>query len=294
MIDRPGELQAPERRISNGLGESVHRFGAGLIGVLHRPHAQARGGARNTAVILFNAGLVHRAGPYRGYVRLARALAAAGFAVLRFDQAGRGDSPTASPSTGDRHQREAQAAMTLIGAETGAMRFVLGGICSGADDAFHIAVRDRRVAGAILLDGPGYRTRGFWIRHLLPRLFSPRRWLSLARRLRAEKTPGLLDYRDFPERADAARQLAGLVDRGVRLLCLYTSGSYYYFNHAGQFAAALGRAGRAPQVRVELWRDCEHTFYLRRERERLVARVTDWMLEEFPASSSERTANAGP
>ena len=44
-------------------------------------------------VILLNSGLVHRVGPNRVYVKLARRLAGLGLTVLRFDYSGVGDSP---------------------------------------------------------------------------------------------------------------------------------------------------------------------------------------------------------
>src|SRR5262245_43008918 len=45
-------------------------------------------------VVLLNAGIVHRVGPNRMHVLLARALAAAGISSLRFDMSGIGDSPS--------------------------------------------------------------------------------------------------------------------------------------------------------------------------------------------------------
>ena len=50
-------------------------------------------------VVLLNAGIVHRVGPNRMHVLLARALAAAGIPSLRFDMSGIGDSP--EPTGGD-------------------------------------------------------------------------------------------------------------------------------------------------------------------------------------------------
>ncbi|GAB3337643.1 alpha/beta hydrolase [Marilutibacter aestuarii] len=283
------------RRHRNARGESAHRFGPGLVGILHRPCHPA-GHVQPVAVILLNAGLTGRAGPYREYVTLARALARAGFTVFRYDQSGLGDSQAPMQQAGDRRQREARAAMTLVGAETGLMRFVMGGLCSGADDAFHLAGDDPRIVGAIMLDGIGYRTPQFWLRHLLPRMFSPRRWLSAVARLRDRNGSGptLLDYRDFPEQVHARAQLRALVDRDVRLLCIYTSGSYYYVNHAGQLAGALGPAARARQVSVEFWRDCDHTFYLRRDREKLFARTVDWMRDNFANRADASLDRATP
>src|ERR1700758_5353576 len=46
----------------------------------------------NPTVVILNTGIVHRVGHHRMFVTLSRALARAGFNVLRFDFAGIGDS----------------------------------------------------------------------------------------------------------------------------------------------------------------------------------------------------------
>jgi len=161
-------VQIPLQVPMNAAGESVHRFGDGLVGVVSHP----RGQARRTGVVLFNAGLVHRAGPFGGYTQLARMLAALGFPVLRMDHAGLGDSAPCTVSTAERRVSELRAALELLSAQTGAENVVLGGICAGADEAFHMS-DDPRIAGLVLLDGLAYRTPGYWWRYLLPRIFNP-------------------------------------------------------------------------------------------------------------------------
>ena len=74
-----------------------------LAGIITDPPAHAREASR-PAVILLNAGLVHRVGPGRLYVRLSRRLAAHGFVVVRFDLSGIGDSPF-STEKGSRPSR---------------------------------------------------------------------------------------------------------------------------------------------------------------------------------------------
>ena len=266
-------LDAP---VTGGVDESVHAFGEGLVGMVSQPATEAR---QATAVILLNAGLVHRVGPFRGYVQLARMLADAGFVVLRFDQPGLGDShaPVATESVRDNAIR---AAMALVTAETGVSRFVLGGICSAADDAFNVADIDRRIVGLLLLDGLAYPTPGYWVRHVVPRVLDPRRvWRQLRSVLGGRQSQG--NFRDFPSRAEARRKLAELVVRDIRILFVYTGAVYRYFNHRGQLADCLGRAARAPQVSLEYWPECDHTFYLRRDRRRLQAAVLGWMRQQF-------------
>ena len=268
----------PSRHDSVGVvpAETVHVFGDGLVGVLARPVANAT----RTALILFNAGLVHRVGPFRGHVLLARRLAEEGFVVLRFDQSGLGDSAVAATATANARLAELHAAMAVVQAECGADRFVLGGICSGADDAFALAGEDPRVAGVLAIDGLGYRTPRWWLRHVLARM-RPRKLWRLLRRHRNGAGRGVL--RTFPPRAASARRLGELVGRGVQLLFVYTGGAYGYCNYRGQLGAALGESARRPEVAVEYWPDCDHTFYLRRDRERLGAAVSAWMRDAFEA-----------
>jgi alpha/beta superfamily hydrolase len=78
--------------------ETAIRFGKfdTLIGVITEPDTPAQD--NRPIIILSNAGLIHRIGPNRIYVKLARLLAEDGYCVLRFDLSGVGDSlPSADP-----------------------------------------------------------------------------------------------------------------------------------------------------------------------------------------------------
>ena len=257
--------------------ESSHVFGEGLIGILHAGAAIA---SQETAVILLNAGMVHRIGPHRGSVELARAVAGASFPVFRYDQSGLGDSPVSRQVSAERRHEELKAAMELVNARTGATRFVVGGICSAADDAFHLATIEPRVHGVLLLDGLAYRTPGYWLRHLPPRVFNPVKLWNWWRS-RSHAQPGMENFRDWPSRQDAIAAVKGMVSRDVRMLFVFTGGAYRYFNHAGQLPTALGGAIESRQVSSEYWPDCDHTFYLKRDRSRLQQRVISWLSQEY-------------
>ncbi len=274
--DRSRNGRDPIGRQSNALGESVRQFGPGLVGILHVPPA---GVGTRAAVVLMNAGLVHRIGPFRGYVLLARALAAHGFAVLRFDQGGLGDSAASTRGSTERRRVEIDAAIEMLRSETDTDRFIVGGICSGADDAFLLAGLDPRISGVLLLDGLAYRTPGFWLRHLVRKLRAPHAWRTLQRH---HWLPGLDLYREHPARTAAVQQLQRLVERDVRILFVFTSGSSHYFNHYRQLRAGLGNAAAAAQVTLEHWPDCDHTFFLHCDRQRLQQRVLAWAQSEFP------------
>lgn len=262
--------------VSDAVVETAITIAPNLVGLVSRPR-KAR--AARVGIVLLNAGLVHRAGPFRGYVQLARVMAAAGFPVLRFDHSGLGDSPQAVAATASRAS-ELRAAMAALASHSGVDQFVVGGICSAADDAFRFAADEDKIVGLLLLDGPAYRTPQFWLRHLLPRMFSPQKAWHFLRR-RADHEAGIDDFRDFPAPADGRARVAAMVKRDMRLLYVFTGGAYSYFNHRGQLSACLGPAAKSGKVSLEFWPDCDHTFYLKRDRQRLHARVAEWMQSNF-------------
>ena len=112
---------------------------------------------KRPAIVLVNSGVVHRVGPNRLYVTLARQLAAANYPVLRFDLSSIGDSSPRSDARGFEHAAisETSAAMATVGRESGATRFILCGICSGADISFLTARDQPTVVGAVLINGRG-------------------------------------------------------------------------------------------------------------------------------------------
>src|SRR5207245_9671853 len=124
-----------------------------LVGILTDP--PMRNGSRpKPAVILLNPGIVHRVAPGRIYVRMARALAAMGFVVLRFDFSGIGDSAVRHDNLPfDKSAvRETQAAMHFLEATRGISRFILLGGCSGARISLQTACCDTRVVGTFLIN----------------------------------------------------------------------------------------------------------------------------------------------
>lgn len=136
--------------------EEVVRFGdPSLVGVLCRPSGIS--GVDRPGVVLLSPGLLHRIGPHRTYVKLARDLATAGFNVLRFDMSSRGDSP---PRTDHVPPQEAPivetiAAMECLVERCKSSRFLLIGHCSGAFYGLMTAFDDERVAGVVAISPEG-------------------------------------------------------------------------------------------------------------------------------------------
>lgn len=247
-----------------------------LVGLLSA--TPGAGGAN--VLVLPNAGLIPRAGPFRLHVELARRITAQGNAVFRFDLPGVGEAPRL-PDCND--EDAIRAALDCLEERYGCTSFVVGGLCSAADLGWRIAALDPRVTGVLLLDGLSYTGPWFWLGRLrLALRRSPAQWPAMIRRrlgrARAPAEEVATDsFRDWPTRSTARLQLRELLARNVRLLFVYTGGADDRFLHRRQFAWAFGKACRSDNVALQFWPGCDHMFYRRADRDRLLETVANWL-----------------
>jgi hypothetical protein len=244
----------------------------GLYGLLSRPDVPSTA----PAVVLFNAGLVHRVGPSRLNVRLARALAAAGRPVLRFDLPGIGDAGASEMPW----LAVAAQALDALHARVGSTHFVVGGLCTAADLAWQLALADTRVCGLLALDGLARRGAWFRLGQIDLLLHRPlREWPQiLRRRMRgAEPDVAVEALRDWPDPGVERAQSTRLAARGVHMFALYTGGAAPYFLHRGQFRATFGALAKAPRAQLEFRRSSDHAFYAESDRRQAIASVSAWL-----------------
>lgn len=104
--------------------------GETLVGVVTRPEHALR-----TGVLVVVGGPQYRAGSHRQFVQLARAAAAAGFPVFRFDVRGMGDSSGALRSFDDIDEDISAAVQAFAQQCPDLQRLVLWGLCDGASAA---------------------------------------------------------------------------------------------------------------------------------------------------------------
>lgn len=284
--------------------ETVIRFGdgAGLVGILTTP-ATAR--PDRPAVLLLNAGVVHRVGPNRLYVKLARALAAAGHLAFRFDFSGTGDSVprTDGLPVEDSTLVETRAAMDELARCHGIGRFVLIAICSGAGFSFRAALSDSRTSGVALINPAAHRwgseealsrTLLHHYRRMLSFGGSPakplRKLLSLdfdmgtamdmvRRRLRAGDAG--------EDRAGATAQgyadgIAQLLHRQVHVLLTYSEGDEGLDYYQLYLESRLARHFPNEHLRVEMIAGANHTFTLVAHQNRLIDLAVDWAATVAP------------
>ncbi len=243
----------------------------------------------DTVVIMMTAGMLHNVGPYRMYVELARSLAKQGISSLRFDISGIGDSlgvGRAGKSI-DRAAAEAIEAMDYIEANSGVKKFIIFGLCSGADDSMQTAIKDKRVKGVILMDGLTYSTMKFKIHkaiRLAKKLIRPEKWLNKINTwLPANKPiPASLaeggDVREYPETVkQATTELQHLVDRGTQLHFIYTGGTDDY-NYANQFYDMLPDVKWKGTESTQFFSHMDHVATLCEDRQELIEHVTEKVL----------------
>lgn len=274
---------APLPRMLESPSDVFVRFGPGdrLTGIL------TGGDATGPTLLLPSAGLQPRSGPFRLHVDLAERLAAVGVRTFRFDMPGVGEAPRLAEWD---TRRTTLAAMDCLERTHGCRSFVAGGVCSAADTGWDVAIRDPRVTGVLLLDGLCHA--GPWYRFgrvtgLLRRL--PREWRHFARKLRTRRQRDGLevgDFREWPDRAQAQRDIAALVARDVRLLFVYSGAYEECFLHPRQFAWTFGRTARDPRVTMHYWPDCDHVYFGGVGRERLMATIVDWLASPDARSRS--------
>lgn len=259
------------------LKEKILRFGDNqrLFGVLTLPDAIS---PALPVVVIPNTGVEHRVGPNRLHVQLARALANAGYATLRMDVSGLGESEPAAGQAPDG-ALDLQLALDLLQRSLGARGFALIGLCSGAHDAHQLAKRDARVRAALFIDGYAYPTARHRRRRLLTKLLHPERaWRRVLNRLRppAVAPPGFsLDIYNKPPQSETASDYARMIERGMQMAFLFSGDLESSYSYPQQHLDAFPLL----HERVRIWHlpEADHTLTRRASREEVIARILAWL-----------------
>ncbi|MCC7441508.1 MAG: alpha/beta hydrolase [Bdellovibrionales bacterium] len=244
--------------------------------------------------IMFNAGVLHRVGPFRMWVDLARELATFKIPSLRFDLHGLGDSAMDAGES-DATQRavnDLSEALDWVEGRLGKRDFIVFGLCSGADQAHALARKDPRVRGIVFIDGFGYRTWKFRFHRILARVFSFRRLKQIVVRfLRREKNSVAAfandDVRPFPKLEEAQNDILSFLEQGRRLFYIFTAGVPEYYEYRGQFWDMYPKLRRSRFVNTEqliysYYEKSDHTFALVREREDVIRRLVRFVQGRSP------------
>ena len=271
------------------LTEEPLQFGEGsrLFGILTIPSMPPRNAQPLPVFVFLSAGLLHRVGPARLHVRLARELARLGFSSLRVDLAGRGDSPPRPALTTNQQSVAAdhEEIVRILESRLGRLPVVLAGLCSGADNAIRLTITDRRVVGMILLDPicfpeDGTRTRTVFMKYTNPARYVGwlRRWFKALTAPPGEREERFdpLTLRDLPTREQLRAAFESIREREGQVLSVFTQYALQYYNRTGQLGRVLDVEGYRHFCTERFWPQAEHTYSLESHRRRLIDEVKTW------------------
>jgi uncharacterized protein len=266
-----------------------------LVGVLAVPEQPAARG-----VLIVVGGPQYRAGSHRQFTLLARRLAQAGIASLRFDYRGMGDSSGALHSYEDIEEDIRSAVDALVERVPSVREVVIWGLCGAASAALFYAHTDRRIGGLVLVN-PWVRTEAGLARARLrhyygARLLQPQFWLKL---LHGELNP-FRAMRDFLRNAirglgSGQATLDGLVDpvpvrmeAGLKkfdgpVLVVLSGKDLTAREFRDVVAGSAGWRALLDDVRVTKLElaEANHTFSKREWRDQLADWTADWVKQAF-------------
>ena len=285
--------------------------GETLIGVLHGAAAGADRAAAQVGVVIVVGGPQYRAGSHRQFVFLARALATAGHAVLRFDVRGMGDA-TGAQSSFEHIAADVAAAVAALRRHCPDVQSVaLWGLCDGASAALlylhecHNEHRDDAVAGVCLLN-PWIRSEFSLARthvkhYYAQRLLAPEFWRKLlSGRIAGEALrslwANLLAARGAKSTDESSTpfqsRMASALQRFEGNVLLVLSGDDYTAKEFIEFAQAQPtwrRLLQRPQLQRRELPNADHTLSAEADRRAMHAITLAWL-----ATLAHRPHNSHP
>lgn len=275
--------------------ESVLCFGCDgeeLVGIVAEPTAAA---PSEVGVVIIVGGPQYRAGSHRQFTLLARQLADHGFATLRFDYRGMGDSDGEARDFLAVDADIAAAMQALQTHQPAVKRIVLWGLCDAASAAllYLSGTQDPRVAG-VALANPWVRSaaslaqahvkhyywrrlreKSFWLK-LLRGGVGAQALRALGRNLKLARSQGsATDARSFQDRMAAG--LRGFTGPALLLL----SGDDYTareFSLHAQSSPAWQGLLDTQRVRCEALAEADHTFSGPHQADAVAELTLDWLL----------------
>lgn len=283
-------------RIGDELPAAFSCDGATLIGVLHVPPAPA-----SVGVIIVVGGAQYRVGSHRQFVLMARDLAARGFAVLRFDCRGMGDSDGDFPGFENIVPEIDAAAGFLMANVPSVSRLALWGLCDATSAICTYARNHLDVVGVVLVNPwvytPAARARARLKHYYLKRL-TERDWLrkfmrgefdlwksarallaNLVRGLGLSKQPGSSTSEDPTLNPLADAMLANLQDFQGRVLVILSGQDItaQEFDGAVQDSKEWRQKLAEPRVTLHRLIDADHTFSSHAWRDQVAEWTSAWL-----------------
>jgi exosortase A-associated hydrolase 1 len=256
-------------------------------------HPAAIAGQR-VGVVIVVGGPQYRAGSHRQFVLTARALASAGFPVLRFDYRGMGDSDGEQRTFESVHEDIRTAIDTLV-RECGVSQVVLYGLCDAASAVLMYCLDDARVIG-LIISNPWVRTvQGeataqlwhYYPRRILQRSFWAKLFQGNLPVVRAvaglfgtvKRSQSAQGAAAAPRESFIERMLKGCTSFKGRILLLISGRDLTAaeFEDLCKRSQRWGQATQRSGVEIQRMAQADHTFSTRGDLERANALCVDWL-----------------
>jgi len=272
--------------------ETAHTINKQLVGVYTHAIKRNDHAKELPTILFFNSGLLPHIGPYRLYVKLARFFAKQGFNSFRFDLSGIGDSEKHKDSRLHKlqHNEDIDKVLDFLNLEHGDASFISLGICSGAENAHETMARDKRVVGAVSIDGYIYPTTKYYINRYLPKMFSFTSWKTLAKisfaklvsivRQNKETEMNSIDMSsNKPSKEKISREYQDFINRDASLLSVFTAS--WPCNYKEQLSDVFSDLPFGDNLQTTYLEDAEHIFPLAEDRQALTKIISNWLEERF-------------
>ena len=270
--------------------QKILSVGAANRNKLHGVLAGHRDGVGDTVVVILNSGLIHHVGACRLSVKLASLLSEKGIASFRFDHSGVGDSASRPGSEQflDRAKNEVMEVCDALEQRFGVKKFILFGLCSGANTALYTSVFDSRIVGIAQIDPDVFRTPRWYLQDALSRCRNPLGLLrSIAGKIgfggRDQKSSDnktiddSFDWGESLSRQQLAAAYAALIKRKATLFVLSTGKRTELYNYERQFIDVFSTVDFGSQLTYLYLPDAEHILPERHSQQLALAEISAWM-----------------
>jgi|HubBroStandDraft_5_1064220.scaffolds.fasta_scaffold38930_3 pimeloyl-ACP methyl ester carboxylesterase len=262
-----------------------------LVSVIARPRVPPN--TEVPAIVILNTGIVHRVGHNRMYVTLSRMLASSGRTVARFDQSGLGDSGPRSDLLPPLAAGLADIKEVLDALEKShqVSRFVLIGLCSGADQAVLYGHRDSRVVGMVIMDPTIPPTPRYYLYYILRRMRHLDNWISfltgrsgllrmasahLLNSLRVQEKSRPLTLQNLQFSPYLTQCYAATAARGLKILAAFTALSPRHA-YVRQILDAFPEVSVHGSLQLQYFPESDHVFSAPSDRARLYRVIDSWL-----------------